>query len=218
VSSFPLAEQFDENLRHTHDHTDVVPETWQQSFPTLPRRHLCTGSVSLPQNMSLNVGAQTGFFVTPVPEVRGERDPFGMTWMTDVFVDEWAAIAHPSLGAAVVNAPNYTGYNARMSRDSLSYLSPRALMTAGEPLEAQVARPRFSLHTSTAPTPATTPTAPPAGSARTASGSRRRERVPPTAPSRPGATPLDLRGRAIHLRPTTGAVNQPPGGALTFWK
>jgi hypothetical protein len=144
VSDPALAAAFADNLAGENDDVAVDVLGWSELMPELPKRHLCTGSVSLPQSLALETSDnQSAYFVTPVPDVRANDDPFGMHWVTEVFVEDWTGIGHPSLGPQLLDAPGYSTYNARPSSDGIAYLSPRALVTATEPLEGQVVRPRL---------------------------------------------------------------------------
>jgi hypothetical protein len=117
---------------------------WDSLLPDLPRRHLCAESVSFPQRLALDpTGASAAAFPTPVPEIRGERDPFDMHWIVDLYVDGWTGVTRPQLAAAVLDMPGGDPGSGRTSSDGLSYLNPRAFVTPNERLEGQVRRPRL---------------------------------------------------------------------------
>jgi hypothetical protein len=120
----------------------VVAVDWRSLLPPEPRHLLVRESFSPPTTLSMD-GATSAHFRSPVPDVRCQRDPYEMHWMSDVSVDGWTTIDDDSLGSALLDVPHPGTNRVRTSCDGVSYVCPGAFVTAGMSLESQTATPRL---------------------------------------------------------------------------
>lgn len=106
VSEPDLATALAQRIGEVTEPSQVQVVGWKPLLPVLPRRQLCTGSPSFPETLALEEGQRrSGLFPTPVPDIRGQQDPFDMHWMVDLHVERWNCIPRPGVGPAVVDAP-----------------------------------------------------------------------------------------------------------------
>jgi hypothetical protein len=144
VSDPDLATELAQRIGEVTDPSEVQVVGWESLLPVLPRRQLRTGSPSFPETLALEEGQRSsGLFPTPVPDIRGQQDPFDMHWIVDLHVERWNCIPRSGVGPAVLDAPGYGSYSVRATTDGVAYLNPRPLVTATEHLESQVVRPRL---------------------------------------------------------------------------
>ncbi len=125
---------------HVNAQTSLSEVAWQSAIPPRANRLLVRNRIELSEPHHLD-GGRTHLLRTPIPAFP-EAEVDAVRWMTDILVNEWAAMKHPNLGEQLVGPLDSS--SARTSAEGVAYACPNWALSLGLGLEQQTVRPHLA--------------------------------------------------------------------------
>ncbi len=92
----------------------------------------------------LVIDGKTPHLPTPLPRLVESETTDDLHWMTDVNVEHWEGVRHPSLEGVLLAAPALAGGTSRIGREALSYMCPGVWSSAYRSLARSTVRPQLA--------------------------------------------------------------------------